>query len=185
MTKDNGTGKKTKESGEDELWGGKVGAKGAVILMVYLAWLAIILTVAAVFLLGKVCEETTEAGYCSVWMVLLVIVLATLGGQIRCLKSMWWYVGNRELKKSWVPMYLLSPLVGSMLGLVFYLLVRGGILALGGEMETPSEVGLAGASALVGMFSDEASMKFKTLAQAIFSNAEKGKDSEPEKGAGK
>lgn len=187
MAEDNGTGKTTNENEEDGLWAGKVGAKGAMILMVYLAGVAIILTVAAVLLLGKVFAETKEAGDGSVRMILLVIVLAALGGQIRCVKSMWWYVGNRELKKSWVPMYLLSPLVGSMLGFVFFLLVRGGLLALGGEMEKLSEVGLAGASALVGMFSDEASVKFKAIAQAIFSNAEmeKGKDTVPEKGAGK
>ena len=155
------------------------------ILMGYLAGVAIILTVAAVFLLGKVFEETKEAGEGSVWMVVLVIVLAALGGQIRCVKSVWWYVGNRDLKKSWVPMYLLSPLVGSMLGFVFFLLVRGGLLALNPDMETASEVGLAGAAALVGMFSDEASMKFKAIAQAIFSSTEKGRDSEPEKDAGK
>jgi len=182
MANDSDSRKKAPEKDGNELWAEPVGVRGAMVLMCYLASMALILIAGAVWLLWKVCTRPEGGGSC-VWLILLVIVLAALGAQIRCVKSVWWYVGNRKLKKSWVPMYLLSPLVGSMLGFVFYLLVRGGLVALGGQMETPSEVALAGASALVGMFSDEASMKFKALAQAIFSSAEKGRDSEPEKDA--
>lgn len=174
--------KKAKENVKGGLWAEPVGARGATILMGYLAGLAIVLIGAAVWLLWMICTVPEDAASCSVWVILLVIVLGALGGQIRSVKSVWWYVGNRALKKSWVPMYLLSPLMGSMLGFVFFLLVRGGLLALNPDMKTPSEIGLAGASALVGMFSDEAAVKFKAIAGAIFSKAAEGKDSKPENG---
>ena len=169
MAKDNGTGKK-KEIGQDGLWAEKVGAKGTMILMGYLAGVAIILIVAAVSLLGEVYTKKGKAGGDSVSMILLVIVLGALGGQIHCLRSVRAYVGNRNLKKSWVPMYLVNPLQGSMLGFVFYLLVRGGVMAVSENIGTASEVGLAGISALVGMFSDQAAEKLKAIAEAIFSS---------------
>ena len=67
-----------------------------------------------------------------------------------------------------------------MLALVFFLLVRGGLLAVNPDMKTPSQIGLAGASALVGMFSDEAAVKFKAIAGAIFSNAGQGANPKPQ-----
>ncbi len=176
---------KVTEKVEDGLWGQTVGAKGTMMLMVYQAAVSIILIGVTVGLLRKICTEAKGAESCCAWVILLVIVLGALGGQIRCVRSLSWYVGNRELKKSWVPTYLLSPLVGSMLALVFFLFVRGGLVALSADMKTPSEIGLAGASALVGMFSDEAAVKFKAIAGAIFSTVEKGKDSSLEKGRGK
>ena len=69
-----------------------------------------------------------------------------------------------------VPMYLVNPLQGSMLGFVFYLLVRGGVMAVSENIGAASEVGLAGISALVGMFSDQAAEKLKAIAEAIFSS---------------
>ena len=173
--------KKAEENVKTALWAEPVGAEGTKILMLYQAVVAIILIALTIGLLRKIWQETKGAGSSDVWLILLVIVLGALGAQIRCIRSLSWYVGNRKLKQSWIPTYLLSPLVGSMLALVFFLLVRGGLLAMNPDMKTPSQIGLAGASALVGMFSDEAALKFKAIAGAIFSNAEKGKDDAKDK----
>ena len=178
--KDDGSKKKAEANGGEGLWAGTVGAMGAMMLMVYQAVMAIILIFLTVRLLRNILGNP-EGGGNNNLVIILVIVLGALGAQIRCVRSVWWYVGNRGLKRSWVPMYLLSPLVGSMLALVFFLLLRGGFVSMGESGQASGEIGLAGASALVGMFSDEASVKFKAIAQAIFSNVEKGRDSEPEK----
>lgn len=61
------------------------------------------------------------------------------------------------------------------MALIFYLLLRGGLvtgtLNPGGDQTAVSVVGLLGAGALVGMFSDLASLKLKEVFTTIFATA--------------
>ena len=72
-------------------------------------------------------------------------------------------------------MYLLLPLNGAGLALLFYLIIRGGI-----SSQTPitqsSVDGYAAIAALVGLFSREAQAKLKKIAESFFSTAAKGDD---------
>jgi hypothetical protein len=59
-------------------------------------------------------------------LLLIVALAGTLGGLVHALRSLYWYIGNRELVLSWLAMYILLPFVGTTLGLVFYFVIRGG-----------------------------------------------------------
>jgi hypothetical protein len=115
-------------------------------------------------------------------MVFLGIIAGgALGSLIHSLRSFWWYAGNRELRWSWVPMYICSPFVGAALALLVCLLVRGGAIQLKASDDQSGDVstimytiGLAG---LIGMFSELAAWKLRETAISLFGKPPRGKDS--------
>jgi len=117
------------------------------------------------------------------WM-LLVFASGVLGGLIHAIRSFYWYVGHRDLVKSWVAMYLFLPLLGGALSLVFYIVIRGGLLAgqLGGGdiTESMSPIGFTAVGVLVGMFSEQAILKLKDVADTLFSKPKPGVDAKPQ-----
>ncbi|MFI0411312.1 IPT/TIG domain-containing protein [Actinomadura sp. 3N508] len=112
---------------------------------------------------------------------LFVVVMAAgaLGSIAHVLRSFYWYVGNRALRRSWLMMYLLLPFIGALFGLVVYLVVRGGLTSpLGG----PSDVnpyGVAAIAALVGQFSRETAEKFRAVFATLLAPARPGRDHAP------
>jgi len=107
-------------------------------------------------------------------LLLIVVVVGALGSLIHVARSFYWYVGNRNLKTSWLLMYFLLPFTGAGLALLFFLIARG---LSSTRLSIESSVdGYAALAALVGMFSQQALMKLKQIAEGFFSVAEKGKD---------
>jgi len=81
---------------------------------------------------------------------------------------------NADWKRSHVPWYILRPIQGSVLGVIFYWLIRGGLLTILPSDSTQGDLvldinGLAGMCALVGMFSRRAMIKLRETFQVIFS----------------
>lgn len=109
----------------------------------------------------------------------IVLLAGALGGLLHGIRSFVWYVGNRELRWSWVPTYLTLPIVGALLATVMYLLVRAGFVGFVGPT-SPSPYGFAAASALVGLFSQPAILKLKEVAETLFKRPEEGADSRPQ-----
>jgi hypothetical protein len=107
---------------------------------------------------------------------LTVAVAGALGGLIHNVRSFAWYVGNRSLRWSWVPYYLLLPLVGSLAGTVFYLVLRAGLFSPSTSVEQASPFGFAAIAILAGLFSTQAFEKLRELAGNIFTESQKGKD---------
>jgi hypothetical protein len=96
---------------------------------------------------------------------------------IYSLRSFLWYVGNRRLVTSWLVMYALMPLLGSMMAIVFYLVLRGGLFSPGTSVEGTSPFGFAALAALVGMFIQQSALKLKDVFEALMANkGEQGKD---------
>ena len=58
-------------------------------------------------------------------LILIVVIVGSLGALIHVARSFYWYVGNRNLKSSWLLMYFLLPFTGGGLALLFYLISRG------------------------------------------------------------
>jgi hypothetical protein len=108
----------------------------------------------------------------------IVAMAGAVGGLIHALRSLYWYTGNRALVWSWLSMYILLPFVGSALGLVFYLVIRGGFFSTQASVEETSPFGFAALAALVGMFSEQAVRKLKEVAETLLSKPAEGKDSE-------
>jgi len=113
-------------------------------------------------------------------LLLLVMLAGALGSLMHSLRSLYWYTGNREMVWSWVAFYLLLPLTGAMLAVIFYLVVRGGFFSPQASTETTSPFGFAALSALVGLFSPQATLKLKEVAETIFTKPGAGTDHKPQ-----
>ena len=113
-------------------------------------------------------------------LIIIVALTGALGGLVHALRSLYWYVGNRALVLSWLIKYILLPFVGSTLGLVFYFVIRAGFFSPEATIRETSPFGFAALSGLVGMFSEQAVLKLKEMAETLLSRPGRGKDSEPE-----
>jgi hypothetical protein len=104
----------------------------------------------------------------------LILTLGAIGSLLHAISSFVIYVGNRQFLQSWFLWYFFKPFQGALLALVVYLVVAVGLL----KVETSG--GLLGAGALavmVGLFSEQASLKLRDVADALFSSrADKRKD---------
>jgi hypothetical protein len=112
-------------------------------------------------------------------MLILVITAGALGSLIHALRSAYWYVGNRNLVLSWVPKYLLLPFCGAILAVLFYFVVRGGFFAPRTSSMHTSPYGFCALACLVGLFSEQAVLKLKQVAETVFMTTEQGKDANP------
>ena len=109
----------------------------------------------------------------------MVILLGTLGGFLRLASSLANYVGNRQLLKSWIIYYLLTPIQGAALAPLVYLLLRVGVL---NPANTPSGstspadslnlIGIYAFAALTGLFSKQAIEMLADVFSTIFKKAE-------------
>jgi hypothetical protein len=113
-------------------------------------------------------------------LLLIVALAGALGGLVHALRSFYWYVGNRVLVRSWLAMYVLLPFVGATLGLVFYLVIRGGFFSPQATVEQTSPFGFAALAGLVGMFSQQAVLKLKQVVETLLTEAPKGEDAKPQ-----
>jgi hypothetical protein len=126
---------------------------------------------------GKISDEQR--------LLILVIAAGALGSLVHALRSAYWYVGNRNLVRSWIPKYLLLPFCGATLAVLFYLIVRGGFFSPRASLPQTSPFGFCALGCLVGLFSEQAVLKLKQLAETFFMATEQGKDANPPSAAGK
>lgn len=106
-------------------------------------------------------------------LALAVLASGAMGGLVHVATSFSDYVGNRRYHATWQWWYLLRPGIGGALALVFYFLIRGGILSLtGSTTDTPNIYGMTAIAALVGMFSKQATDKLDDVFDTLF-NSEK------------
>jgi hypothetical protein len=101
-------------------------------------------------------------------LLLIVIVAGGLGSCVHAATSFVTYVGNRSLVTSWLWWYLLRPLIGMTLAVIFYFVVRGGLLSGGADADSVSLFGIAAVAGLVGMFSKQATDKLQELFDNLF-----------------
>lgn len=103
-------------------------------------------------------------------------IMGGLGSIIFCFKSLFNGV-QRENNKAVYLALLFRPIYGGLLALIFYFLVRGGLIAFsGGSMSIPKEypeldlmrASTAGVSGLVGMFSEQAMTRLKEFFDSLF-----------------
>jgi hypothetical protein len=107
--------------------------------------------------------------------LLLIVVLAGAAGScIGAQTSFATFVGNRSLVASWTWWYVLRPFIGMTLALVFYFVIRGGLLSVNSGADEMSPYGVAAVAALVGLFSKQATDKLEEVFTTLF-RTEKGK----------
>jgi IPT/TIG domain len=100
-----------------------------------------------------------------------------IGAMLHGLRSMSTYVGERYLFRSWIPYYILLPIVGGLLATIVYLVLRAGLLPGAGTSSQPDPYGITAVGALVGLFSAQAAEKLKAVFETLFTKAETGSDS--------
>ncbi|MEY2510899.1 MAG: hypothetical protein QOE26_1662 [Verrucomicrobiota bacterium] len=109
----------------------------------------------------------------------IVILAGALGSLIHAVRSVYWYVGNRNLVDSWMAKYFVMPFTGSALSVVFYFVIRGGFFSPQSQFSQTSPFGFAAMAALVGLFSEQAILKLKQIAETVFTKPEQGADPMP------
>ena len=113
-------------------------------------------------------------------LFLLVVLAGALGGTLHSLRSIYWYTGLRNVVKSWILMYVLLPFIGSAMAVVFYAIIRAGLL----PVQTTKSISLVviAIAILVGLFSPQAAVKLKDIAKAFLAKPEPGppKESKPQ-----
>jgi hypothetical protein len=67
----------------------------------------------------------------------LIILGGALGALLHVVISFTAFVGNRSFITSWLPWYCLRPFVGAGMALIFYLLLRGGLMTYSPSQNTP------------------------------------------------
>jgi hypothetical protein len=107
---------------------------------------------------------------------MVVLLAGALGGMAHTLRSLYWYVGNRNLRYSWLLMYATLPITGAALALIAYVVLRGGLTTTFASSQDISPFGIAAVATLVGLFSRETAEKLKSVFETLLAPAEKGKD---------
>jgi hypothetical protein len=102
------------------------------------------------------------------WLFLIVLLAGGLGGYVHTATSFADYVGNRKLTRSWLWWLLLRAPIGIVLALIFYLVLRGGLLTAIDDGKTLNPYGFAAIAAMVGMFSKQATDKLRELFDTLF-----------------
>ncbi len=113
-----------------------------------------------------------EAPY-EIRLILIVLVAGALGSYIHAATSFIDFVGNRRLLASWVWWYILRPFIGMALALIFYFVIRGGLIFLSAEGGDINPYGIAAVAGLVGMFSKQGTDKLKELFDNLFKTEKK------------
>ncbi|HZI87445.1 MAG TPA: IPT/TIG domain-containing protein, partial [Pyrinomonadaceae bacterium] len=106
----------------------------------------------------------------------LVVFAGALGGALHGLRSLYWYVGLRNLLKSWTLMYVLLPFTGATIAVIFYAVISAGFLPV--QASKNISVATIAIAALVGLFSQQAAVKLKDIADAFFTKPAPGPPSE-------
>jgi len=99
-------------------------------------------------------------------LLLLAILAGTLGSFMHAAQSFAMYVGNQQLTSSWACWYMFRPPIGAVLGLLFYFVLRAGLLTA--SVEAVSPYGVVAFGALAGWFSKQATDKLAEIFENLF-----------------
>jgi len=103
-------------------------------------------------------------------LIILAFAVGALGSFIQAARSFIAYVGNRTFQSNWIWWYVMRPFIGGGLGLLFYLLFRGGLVT--GANGDPSNVinpyAVMAICGLAGLFSNRATTVLGRVFNALF-----------------
>ena len=106
----------------------------------------------------------------------VVLITGALGSFVYSARSFVDFVGNKAIRGSWSAWYLMYPLIGSALALIFYLVIRGGFLTASTTGASVNIYGLVAISGMVGMFSKQATNKLDELFSTLFKSEKDDQD---------
>lgn len=107
-------------------------------------------------------------------LLLTIGITGALGSLAYVFRSMTWHIGEGSLKSEWYLWYWTKPFLGFILAIIFYLVIRGGFFSFdeGAKINNFSFIAFGG---LVGLFTEQALAKLKTIAVGLFEKAPNAK----------
>jgi len=99
-------------------------------------------------------------------LAILALVAGVCGSFLHAARSFAGYVGNRQLKASWSWWYFTRLPIGAVLGVLFYFVIRAGLLS--SSTDSVSPYGVVAFGALAGWFSERASDKLAEVFDVVF-----------------
>jgi hypothetical protein len=110
-------------------------------------------------------------------LLLLVLIMGAVGSWLHAVSSFLDFVGNRNFVTSWFTWYLMRPILGAMMAVVFYLVIRAGLFPQSGVgIEAINPFSIAALAGLVGLSTQRASKKLADVFDALFPTLQKDKD---------
>lgn len=191
IQKSNETSEPSTPSDSGSLDSQSVGPVGIVLTVVYLVLLSVLLIIAIIqfwpvsmqpnMRIIDVCFLLWTFPLSDEGRLLLIVVLAgALGGQVRSIRSLAWYIGNKQLKRSWLAQYILTPFVGAILAVVAHFIIRGSFCPANSTVQETNIFGFTGLAGLIGIASEPVAIKLKQAANTLFTKPIQGKDSNPQ-----
>jgi hypothetical protein len=97
-----------------------------------------------------------------------------LGGSTYGLASLTIWIANNKYEKSWTLWYISRPIVGGALALIFYFLLRAGLV--GGFPINVGDFGFAAISIIIGLLATTAMKKLRDVFDVLFGIAKREDD---------
>ena len=113
-------------------------------------------------------------------ILLCVAFCGLLGGSIRMLLRIREDFTSTHAESLYIPWYFLTPPIGAILAVGFYLVVRGGFLASGTSVEDVNVFAFGGTGVLVGMFAEAATDRLEGAFTSAFSTRRRQPTEPPE-----
>ncbi|TCO59505.1 hypothetical protein [Actinocrispum wychmicini] len=103
-------------------------------------------------------------------ILLCVAFCGLLGGSIRMLLRIRGDFTSPNVSPRYVPWYFLTPPIGAILAMGFYLVVRGGFLASGTSADNVNVFAFGGTGVLVGLFAEKATDRLEAAFGGAFAS---------------
>lgn len=99
-------------------------------------------------------------------LVIFSSFFGIIGASLHGIGSLTAWLSSRKLESGWEIWYLTRPVIGAALALITYILLRAGFVT--GGPTAISDFGVAGLSALVGLMTDEMTIKLRDVFDTLF-----------------
>lgn len=110
-------------------------------------------------------------------LILIVAVMGALGSCVYEVKSFVYYVGKGQFETSYMCWYILRPIIGSTLAIIFYFAFRGAFFSFSANTQNLNEFGIATLGGVVGIFSYKTMNKLEELFDNILLTRKEEKNS--------
>lgn len=112
-------------------------------------------------------------------LILLSLLFGVIGSTVHALSSLINYVGTTRYNHNWFLWYLGRPVIGGIIALIFYVIIRGGILSVNAQPGDLNYFGIAAISVIAGLLATEGTQKIRDIFSTLFgttANREKGEE---------
>ena len=111
-------------------------------------------------------------------LLAIALLFGALGSWLHASASFVSFVGARRFKMSWTWWYVVRPFIGAGLGLLFYMVLRAGLVTTEAAPQSISQFGVAALAGLAGLSTEQATKKLREVFDAMF-KTDREKEEDP------